>query len=197
MEQVRRWPSEGRHILAQYDETTIVVYQAYKPAIGRFAVGHGCFGGPFRFNRMSWIKTNFLWMMFRSGWGSKPDQETILAIHIRRSGFDSLLEQAVHSTWNPVLHPSLEEWQKDLWKSEVRLQWNPDHDPFGRPVKRRAVQLGLRGKHWFAMLGIGLWKLKISQNLSKHRRYMWIKASWINWKLRRRLYIFRNLSKQG
>lgn len=146
MEQVRRWPSEGRHILAQYDETTIVVYQAYKPAIGRFAVGHGCFGGPFRFNRMSWIKTNFLWMMFRSGWGSKPDQETILAIHIRRSGFDSLLEQAVHSTWNPVLHPSREEWQKDLWKSEVRLQWDPDHDPFGRPVKRRAVQLGLRGE---------------------------------------------------
>src|SRR5262245_58806343 len=26
---------------------------------------------------MSWIKLNFLWMMFRSGWGTKPDQEVI------------------------------------------------------------------------------------------------------------------------
>ena len=29
--------------------------------------------------------------------------------------------------------------------SDVRLQWDPDHDPFGTPVERRAVQLGLRG----------------------------------------------------
>lgn len=146
MEQMERWPAEGRHILAQYDPSSIVVYQAYKPKIGRFAVDHGYFGGEFRFNRMSWIKPNFLWMMFRSGWGTKPDQETILAIHIERSGFDSLLEQAVHSTWNQSLHPDREAWQKDLRKSEVRLQWDPDHDPFGQPVKRRAVQLGLRGE---------------------------------------------------
>jgi hypothetical protein len=26
----------------------------------------------------------------------------------------------------------------------VRLQWNPDHLPSGAPVKRRAIQLGLR-----------------------------------------------------
>lgn len=31
------WPTSGRHILAQYDDTSIVVYQAYRPAIGRFA----------------------------------------------------------------------------------------------------------------------------------------------------------------
>ena len=30
--------------------------------------------------------------------------------------------------------------------SEVRLQWDPDHDPHGNPVTRRAVQLGLRGR---------------------------------------------------
>jgi len=29
--------------------------------------------------------------------------------------------------------------------SDVRLQWDPDHDPAGRPLERRAIQLGLRG----------------------------------------------------
>jgi len=27
----------------------------------------------------------------------------------------------------------------------VRLQWDPDHDPSGAKVERRALQLGLRG----------------------------------------------------
>ena len=29
--------------------------------------------------------------------------------------------------------------------SSVRLQWDPDHDPTGAKVERRAIQLGLRG----------------------------------------------------
>ncbi|WP_437287527.1 DUF4291 family protein [Sorangium sp. So ce406] len=29
--------------------------------------------------------------------------------------------------------------------SDVRLQWDPDHDPSSAPVARRAIQLGLRG----------------------------------------------------
>lgn len=32
------WPGKGRHILAQYDEDTIVVYQAYCPEIAEYAV---------------------------------------------------------------------------------------------------------------------------------------------------------------
>jgi hypothetical protein len=52
-EQVKVWPKGGRHILAQYDEETIIVYQAYRPSIGRFAAQHGVFGGDFSFSRMS------------------------------------------------------------------------------------------------------------------------------------------------
>jgi hypothetical protein len=73
-EQAGRWPRAGRHILAQYDDERVVVYQAYRPAIGRFAVAHGFFGGEFSSSRMSWIKPNFLWMMYRSGWGAKEGQ---------------------------------------------------------------------------------------------------------------------------
>src|SRR4051794_4278997 len=90
-EQAKVWPVTGRHILAQFDAETIIVYQAYSPAIGRFAVEHQRFGGDFSFTRMSWIKPNFLWMMYRSGWGTKENQEVTLGLRIRRTFFDELL----------------------------------------------------------------------------------------------------------
>ena len=34
------WPKEGRHILAQYDDDSVVVYQAYCPEIVEYAVKH-------------------------------------------------------------------------------------------------------------------------------------------------------------
>src|SRR5207249_2657795 len=37
------------------------------------------------------------------------------------------------------------EWRHALACSRVRLQWDPDHDPSGAKVERRAIQLGLRG----------------------------------------------------
>ncbi len=144
-DQQLRWPAEGRHILAQYDDASVVVYQAYRPAIGRFAAEHGRFGGEFSLNRMSWIKPNFLWMMYRSGWGAKAGQEVTLAIWLRRAAFDEILRQAVPSTFAPHLYASHDEWQAAVASSSVRLQWDPDHDPHGRPLARRAIQVGLRG----------------------------------------------------
>src|SRR5215471_18514732 len=94
-----RWPAAGRHVLAQYDGDSVVVYQAYRPAIGRFAAEHGYFGGPFSLDRMSWIKPNFLWMMYRCGWGTKEGQEVVLAVWLRRAAFDAILKEAVHSTF--------------------------------------------------------------------------------------------------
>jgi hypothetical protein len=42
-------------------------------------------------------------------------------------------------------YESYEAWQKCVKTSEVRLQWDPDHDPYGGKLERRAIQLGLRG----------------------------------------------------
>ena len=58
--QVARWPRAGRCILAQFNSDSIVVYQAYRPSIGRFAAEIAVLGGEFSFTRMSWIKPNFL-----------------------------------------------------------------------------------------------------------------------------------------
>jgi hypothetical protein len=145
LEQLPRWPTRGRHILAQYDKDTIVVYQAYRPDIGRFAAAHGFFGGAFSLQRMSWIKPNFLWMMYRSGWGTKSGQEVTLAVWLRRSAFEAILQQAVHSTFVPEVYGSEVGWKRALSHSSVRLQWDPDHDPWGAKLERRAIQLGLRG----------------------------------------------------
>ena len=144
-EQVARWPSEGRHILAHYDAETIIVYQAYRPMIGRYAIDHGKFGGDFSYSRMSWIKPNFLWMMYRSGWGTKQGQEVTLGLRLCRQFFEEVLACAVASSLGQSNFTNHDDWKAALESSEVRLQWDPDHDPHGQAVSRRAVQLGLRG----------------------------------------------------
>lgn len=146
LDQQAHWPTNGRHILAQYDDTSIVVYQAYRPAIGQFAAAHGYFGGTFSFNRMSWIKPNFLWMQYRSDWGRRDNQEVTLAIRIQRSAFDELLRLAVPSTYQAERYPNKDAWLQAGEEALVRLQWDPDHDPSGTPLPRRAIQLGLRGE---------------------------------------------------
>lgn len=145
LNQASKWPQTGRHILAQFDENTVVVYQAYRPAIGLFAAEHGYFGGEFSLNRMSWIKPNFLWMMYRSQWGTNPGQEVILAVWLVRSAFDEILASAVHSNFVPEVYESEKKWQQAVKSSAVRLQWDPDHHPSGAKLERRAIQLGLRG----------------------------------------------------
>jgi len=143
--QRERWPKSGRHILAQFDSDTIVVYQAYRPQIGQDAARHGRFGEGFSMSRMSWIKPNFLWMMYRCGWGTKEGQEVVLALRLRRSGFDELVSQAVPSSFDPLVYRSNPEWKKAVASSSVRLQWDPDHHPSGAKQERRAIQLGLEG----------------------------------------------------
>ena len=143
--QTARWPATGRHILAQFDADSIVVYQAYRPAIGDFAATHGRFGGEWSFDRMSWIKPNFLWMMYRCGWAEKDGQEVVLAIWLARELFDRILAAAVPSSFDDRGYADRAAWQTAVKRSDVRLQWDPDHGPRGQPLARRALELGLRG----------------------------------------------------
>src|SRR3954454_210691 len=144
--QQARWPSSGRHVLAQFDAESVAVYQAYSPTIGQFAARHGYFGGGFSLGRMSWIKPNFLWMMYRSGWGTKENQEMTLALRLRRTFFDSILAEAVPSSWDREAFATQDEWAGAVARSSVRLQWDPDHHPSGAKLERRAIQLGFRGE---------------------------------------------------
>lgn len=125
----------------QFDDDSIVVYQAYNEKIAKFAVEHQKFEGCPTFNptRMTWVKTNFLWMMFRCGWASKSNQERVLAIWLKRDAFEQYLANARTKGSSKV------------FGGTVRLQWDPDHLPSGSPHPyRRAVQLGLKGIEGFA-----------------------------------------------
>ena len=144
--QLQEWPQSGHHIMAQYDDEKIIVYQSYRPAIGNFAAQNQFFGGPFSLERMTWIKPNFLWMMYRNGWGRKEGQEVVLAIHLKREAFQTYLENAVHSSFKPELYDTYEAWQQKVKSSNVRLQWDPDHDPYGAKLERRAIQIGIRNQ---------------------------------------------------
>lgn len=134
------WPKEGKHILAQYDDKTVIVYQAFKPSIAKYAVENQRFGGPeFSYERMSWIKTNFLWMTYRCGWASKKNQERVLAVKLSRYGFEIILANA----YTVSLQKECNLQTKDIG---VRLQWDPDHSPNYAKLNRKAIQLGLKGE---------------------------------------------------
>lgn len=139
-------PGEGQYIIGHQTDEEIVVYQAYKVSIAEYAVKHQLLGGSeYSYNRMSWIKPNFLWMMYRCGWAEKENQERILALWIRKAVLEEILSNAVLSSFNPQYYADRETWEKELENKEVRLQWDPDHDPYGQKMTRRAIQLGLKG----------------------------------------------------
>ncbi len=139
------WPTEGKHILAQFDEERILVYQSYRPKIGNFAIRNQFFGEAFKYTRMTWIKPNFLWMMYRNGWASKEGQEVCLAIHLKREAFENYLKKAVTSSFDANIYATREQWKEAMHTSEVRLQWDPDHNPYGVKETRKAIQIGLKG----------------------------------------------------
>lgn len=127
-EQQKSWPKKGQHIMAQFDDESIVVYQAFNKEIAEYAVKNNCFGGDkYSTSRMTWIKTNFLWMQYRSGWSTKKDQERTLAIWLKRSSFERILKAAVHSHFVEGVYEKKEDWEKKLKDQEgvIRLQWDP------------------------------------------------------------------------
>ncbi len=79
-----------KEVFAQYNKQCIRVYQAYNPVIAKEAVALQTFGKNFNINRMTWIKPSFLWLMYRSNWGTKKNQEYISAIDIYQSSFTSI-----------------------------------------------------------------------------------------------------------
>lgn len=135
-----------KEIRAFYTENTIRVYQAYNKIIANEAVKNGTFGSYFKLDRMTWIKPSFLWMMYRCGWGTKENQECILAVDMKRAAFDYVVKNAVISAYSNDMGISYAEWKEQIKKSDIRCQWDPERDLFGNPLGYRSIQLGLRGE---------------------------------------------------
>src|SRR4051794_6636044 len=113
--------SSEREIRADFDRETITVYQAYSPAIADAALSAGRFVPPFSFQRMTWIKPSFLWLMHRSHWGMKGGQERILAIRITRDGWEKALSLAVVTSFEPSIFRTPADWEAQFRAAKVHL----------------------------------------------------------------------------
>jgi hypothetical protein len=137
--QKNTWPKTGKSISGHFNSSCILLYQAFSSEIARPALIHGNFltdNPGFSPTRMTWIKPNFLWMMFRSDWGRSKNQENILAFWVDLEWFRSVLKQA-----------KLSGKDKNCRGSDVVVQWDPDHGPSGvKNSLRRDIQIGIRGK---------------------------------------------------
>lgn len=132
-------------IYALFDSDVIRVYQAYSDVIANEALKLGTFGALFKMDRMTWIKPSFLWMMYRSGWATKEGQNRILAIDMKRKGFDFIVNNSVLTAFSKEIYTTHEHWNDMLKKSNIRCQWDPDRDIYGNPQEQRTIQLGIKG----------------------------------------------------
>src|SRR3954453_23586876 len=134
-----------RQVRARHDEQTFVVYQASAPSIAGPAVAAGTFVSPFKRERMTWIKPSFLWMMYRCGWATKPGQQRVLAIEVRRDGFEWALANAGLSDFDRDLYPDRPTWARKVRNCPVRVQWDPERGLDGQALPYRSLQVGLGG----------------------------------------------------
>jgi len=135
-----------RRIYAAYDDEGVYIYQAFTPSVVRAALEKGTFGAGFDMTRMTWIKPSFGWMLYRSGYATKPNQEAILKIKLSHAGFLILLGESVESSFNPRIYTDEAAWAEALKTSPVRHQWDPERDlALRKHATRRAIQIGIRG----------------------------------------------------
>src|SRR4051812_9801176 len=133
-------------IRAIYDAQTITVYQAYNESIALSAVKFQKFiSPPFKKERMTWIKPSFLWMMYRSGWATKENQEHILRIRVKREGFEWALANSCLSHFDNGIYHSYTSWKDHLSRAPVRIQWDPERDLLLQSLPYRSIQIGLSG----------------------------------------------------
>ena len=130
-------------IRADYDAETIVVYQAYSPAIALPTIAAKRFVPPFSQGRMTWIKPSFLWLMERSNWGQKSGQEHILAVRITRKGWEEALALGVLTHPEPGVYRDFDHWKSLFDTAAVHIQWDPERSLRGASMEQGSIQVGL------------------------------------------------------
>ncbi|WAS97818.1 DUF4291 domain-containing protein [Nannocystis punicea] len=130
-------------IRADFDARTLVVYQAYAPAIARPALAAKRFVPPFSRTRMTWIKPSFLWLMERSNWAQKSGQEHILAVRISRVGWEEALAAGVLTSHDPRSIRDPDEWRERFAAATVHIQWDPERSLRGADLQLGSIQVGL------------------------------------------------------
>ena len=129
----------------EWDEEGVYFYQAYCEEIASWALEHQTLGGPsFKPVRMTWIKPSLAWVLYRSGYGRKPGQTSVLKIKLHHAVVAELLGGCTH--------------KKGGGGGWGRVQWDPARDLMTserkgrqgalprRCLRQRAIQIGLKGR---------------------------------------------------
>ena len=98
-------------------------------------------------------------MMYRSNWGTKKNQECILALDIYQTKFHELLEKAVLTSPDSPDYTGLE-WEKAFDETTVYCQWDPDRNVNGNVINRAAIQIGLKGNTLRDFLDKGIYRIE-------------------------------------
>ncbi|KAK9789672.1 putative ATP-dependent RNA helicase DHX8 [Seiridium cardinale] len=137
-----------REIRAVYDDETITVYQAYNADIASEAVKHQNLNASplFKPVRMTWIKPSWCWMMYRSGYSYKDEnQERILALKMRQEDFLNLLKKSKLTTEKTEGPEDGEKGGSSAGGAEVKVQWDPERTARLGRLDYRSIQIGIRG----------------------------------------------------
>lgn len=130
-------------VRANYNRDTITMYQAYGEPIAKPALEAQTFVSPFSMKRMTWIKPSWNWLMHRSAWGTKKNQEHILAIEISMEGWIKALDAAVLTEFVPQVHASREQWREAFEQAKVHVQWDTERSMRGAALDHYSIQVGL------------------------------------------------------
>lgn len=130
-------------IYADFDDNSVVVYQAFRRSTVVEAQALGTFGRGFGFERTSWIKPSLGWIVHRTRHASRRRMDGVARIRLCRKAFDALLLESVETKPRGL---SEDDWRRRFQRARVIHQWDPDRALDGRPLDRRALQLGLRGR---------------------------------------------------
>jgi hypothetical protein len=158
----------AHEIRADYDARSIVVYQAYAPAIAEPALKARRFVPPFSRGRMTWIKPSFLWLMERSNWARKSGQERILGVRITRAGWEDALSQAVLTAHVPGVHRDTDDWERQFASAPVHVQWDPERSLRGADLGIGSIQVGL-GRHVIDRY-VDEWTVDITDETARARK---------------------------
>lgn len=98
------------------DKDSAVIFQAYSM---EYILNDG-FSRSIKHNRMTWLKTSLMWMLYRSDWGRKESQERIVQIKVPNDYLKHLNEKAI-----PTKHP-------DSKLADIIYQNDPNRRIFGQ-----------------------------------------------------------------
>lgn len=130
-------------IRATYTEEHIAVYSAFSSSIADVALQHQKLLPPFVYNRMTWIKPSYLWLMYRSDWGGRAGMERTLRIWIKRSNWEAALAEAILTTPEKHVYKDVKKWRKSLDKARIRVQWDPERDIKNQRLDYKSIQMGI------------------------------------------------------